>query len=258
MFRKHPIFSAFLLALLLWPVSGICDFSFATAKRLLEQKIYNDEVLPRREIYCGCPYDARKRVDVQHCGYEEPNDITGPLVGILWPRERIASHMRNRMTWEHAMPMYAARRAFDCYREPRESDGGSRGEDESPRKYCARVDSQYAAMEGDMHNLWPSLGQLNADRGKKEYGMVLGELRLYGLCDFEIGLDSRVEPSASVRGDLARSVLYMADRYGIRLSTQQRKLMEAWHREDPADRNEKQRNESIRGLQGAGNHWIVQ
>ena len=44
---------------------------------------------------------------------------------------------------------------------------------------------------------------------------VAGESRGYGVCDFEIGGRPKVaEPTAWVRGELARAVLYTAERCG--------------------------------------------
>ena len=45
----------------------------------------------------------------------------------------------------------------------------------------------------------------------------------------------RVEPRPEVRGDIARTHLYMSETYGITLDPGQRRLLEAWDRVDPPD-----------------------
>jgi deoxyribonuclease-1 len=65
-----------------------------------------------------------------------------------------------------------------------------------------------------LHNLVPSVGELNADRSSLPYGDVPGEPRAYGACDFEVA-GGVAEPAAVLRGDLARIYLAMDLWYGI-------------------------------------------
>lgn len=213
---------------------------FEEAKRVLETRIYVRSS-ERIDVYCGCEYDAEKNLDPSSCG-----------VGGLAQRRG-----SDRIWWEHAMPVSHARQHFACYREKKASEGGKRGDDESPREFCGRSDPAFAAMEADMHNLFPSVGSINQARGAFAYGMVPGEPREYGACDFEIG-DKRAEPRESVRGDLARAVMYMSDRYRIRLSDRDRRVLEAWNRADPVDEWEIERNRRIMKMQGNGNPLIAQ
>ena len=67
--------------------------------------------------------------------------------------------------------------------------------------------------------------------------------------------DPKADP-ARIRGDIARTMLYMAQTYGFRLSDQDRKLYEAWNRQDPPDSFERERNRRIRALQGNANPFI--
>ena len=66
----------------------------------------------------------------------------------------------------------------------------------------------------------------------------------------------RVQPPDAVRGDIARTMLYMADTYGFRLSNQDRQLYTAWNRQDPPDEWEIERNRRIEQVQGFGNRYI--
>ncbi len=81
--------------------------------------------------------------------------------------------------------------------------------------------------------------------------MIPGEKRDYGRCNIEVNPNlRRAEPPEEVMGDIARTMFYMEDTYGFRLSDQQRKLFTAWHRQDPPDAWERERNRRIAKIQG--------
>lgn len=229
-----------MLASLLWAGASEASppSSFEEAKVVLYEQVYRGK-RERVEIYCGCAFGHDRRIDPSSCG------VGGKELG----------QGSDRIWIEHALPVSWAQFHFACYREGTRSEGGRRDEDESPRAYCGRVDAGFALMEADLHNLWPSVGSINKIRGASAYGMVAGEPREYGSCDFEKA-DKRAEPREAVRGDLARSVLYMRDRYKVRISERDQKVLEAWDRQDPVDEWEIERNRRIRSIQGNGNPWI--
>jgi len=108
-----------------------------------------------------------------------------------------------------------------------------------------------------MHNLRPAIGELNGDRSNYRFSMIEGEPRLYGHCDFEVSFKSKkAEPPEEKRGDIARTYFYMADRYGLNLSSQQQQLFNAWSNSDPVDTWEHERNSMIERIQGNSNHFI--
>lgn len=108
-----------------------------------------------------------------------------------------------------------------------------------------------------MHNFAPFLGEVNGDRANYKYGVILGEKRVYGSCDIEINFKTKTaEPAPNVRGDIARIYLYMSDRYGTRLSKQQRKLMLDWSKQDPVDAWERRKSSRIMRAQGKVNEYI--
>ena len=116
---------------------------------------------------------------------------------------------------------------------------------------------QVERIEADLHNLTPAVGELNGDRSNTPYGIVEGEPRLYGECNFEIGGKPRVtEPREEVRGDAARIWLYMADTYKIKLSDTQRKMFEEWSAADPVDDWERLRDTRIWAAQGNRNPFV--
>jgi deoxyribonuclease-1 len=110
-------------------------------------------------------------------------------------------------------------------------------------------------MEAELHNLVPSVGELNADRSSLPYGDVPGEPRAYGDCDFEVA-DGMVEPASGVRGDLARIYLAMDLWYDIGLTSEERAQFEAWSEADPPDMWEDERNERIQAVEGVGNSFV--
>ena len=67
-------------------------------------------------------------------------------------------------------------------------------------------------MESDMHNIFPAIGEINADRSNYPFGEIPGEPRKYGLCYMEIKRKI-VEPTEKVRGNIARAYFYMSYQY---------------------------------------------
>jgi len=125
------------------------------------------------------------------------------------------------------------------------------------RACCSKVDKTFQKIEADLHNLTPAVGELNGDRSNLPYGIVKGEPREYGKCNFEIGGTPKVtEPRDEVRGDAARIWLYMSDNYGTTLTDSKRQMFEAWSRDDPPDSWEKLRNRRIEAAQGNRNEYV--
>jgi len=66
----------------------------------------------------------------------------------------------------------------------------------------------FRLMGADLYNLYPSIGEVNGDRSNYSMAIIPGEKRKYGQCDVEIK-KRKVEPMESVRGNFARTYLYM-------------------------------------------------
>lgn len=147
-----------------------------------------------------------------------------------------------RYNIEHVFPMAWVVRQLKC----------------GDRKQCRRRSKLFNQIESDMHNMYPARKELNRLRGSYAYGIIKGERWVEPGCDFEIDDHRRrVEPRPAVRGDIARAMLYMADRYRLNLFKRQRELMLKWNRQDPPDKEERRRNRIIQRLQGNANPWIV-
>lgn len=147
----------------------------------------------------------------------------------------------NAINVEHVFPMAWAMKELRC----------------RSRKQCRFSSPLFNRIEADMHNLYPSVATINETRGAMAYGMVLGELRRFGACDFEVDEKRRrVEPRRPVRGNIARAMFYMQDAYKLKIYPRQGKLLKLWHREDPPDNEERRRNDLIEQLQGTRNRFI--
>ena len=125
------------------------------------------------------------------------------------------------------------------------------------RDQCRATSPRFYRIESDMHNMYPSLREVNKLRSSMPFAEIRGEKEAFRGCDIEVDYRSRlVEPREASRGEIARAMLYMADRYDLKLFRRQRELLMKWHREDPATEAERERNNRIRQLQGNNNRYI--
>lgn len=211
------------MLLVVCPVQAGAPASFSEAKRVVSGLYDGDQ----GTFYCGCQFRG-KTIDPVSCGYT--------------PRKQ--AQRGARLEWEHIVPAWEIGHQRQCWQK-----GG--------RRNCERTDAAFARMTGDLHNLVPSVGELNGDRSNYRFGMITGEPRAYGRCDFEVDFKARVaEPATDRQGDVARIYFYMRDTYGLRLSRKQTQLFEAWHRSDPVDERERQRDQRIRAVQGSSNCYV--
>jgi len=236
----HPFFIALLICCLATTATAaegnLSGNSFRDAKKLLSRQVYSDHHLT---FYAGCNYDAKGRINAGSCGYT--------------PRKN--SKRGQRIEWEHIVPAWAFGHALQCWQHA--SCNSNSGKSYKGRRCCRDSNAAFRAMESDMHNLVPAIGELNGDRSNFRYGMIAGEARHYGTADFEVDFrHSLAEPAPIIRGDIARTYFYMEKTYGLRLSDKQRRLFEIWDREDPVDGWERQRNERIAAIQGNRNPFI--
>lgn len=201
--------------------------TFTQAKRLASE-IYRDHPT---EFYCGCAIerDGKKLTpDWASCGYQ--------------PRKEMAR--ASRIEWEHVVPAWEFGHQLQCWQK-------------EGRKNCAKTSEQFRRIEADLHNLVPSVGEVNGNRGNFSFAMLPGEPRLYGACDFEVDFKARkAEPAPNVRGDIARIYFYMRDRYGLKLSKQNTQLFQAWSKVDPVDSWEIERDRRISAIQGSSNPFV--
>lgn len=206
------------------------DYSFSQSKLVLAQKIYTNHSI---DFYSGCRFFKQQKLlvpDWKSCGYQA----------------RKNPERAKRIEWEHVVPAWVFGHQLQCWQR-----GG--------RAYCRDHSVAFRQMEADMHNLVPTIGELNGDRSNFPYAMISGEERPYGAkVNMEINFKTRTaEPPDKVYGDVARINFYMRDRYHLALSSQQLQLFTAWNNLDPVDAWEQQRNELIRQAQGNDNPYVT-
>ncbi len=164
----------------------------------------------------------------------------------LYCGESFSSQQRRGYNVEHVFPMSWATKGLQC----------------GKRKQCRKRSSEFNHIEADLHNLYPARVDVNHERSSYRFGMVNGEKRNFGRCDFEVDYRARAaEPTEQVRGEVARAMFYMAHQYkaqGLKLFDKQAKLLLKWHQADPPSKEERRRNDVIEGIQGNRNPFIDQ
>ncbi|MDS4059333.1 MAG: endonuclease [Candidatus Contendobacter sp.] len=214
--------------------------TFTAAKKALYDQVYADH---RVTFYCGCRYDADRRIDLASCGLESLADK---------PRAQ-------RIEAEHIFPAAQFGNFRPCWRSPQDfpACAKSDGKTLSGRACCQAVDPVFNAAHNDLFNLVPAVGEVNGKRSDFNWGMIPGEKREFGTCNFEVDSSiRRVEPPENIMGDIARTMFYMADTYGFTLSRQDQQLFTAWSRQDPPDAWEIERARRIKAIQGRGNRFV--
>jgi len=226
--------------------------SFDEAKRALLQ-IYEKH---RIDLYCGCAFVPEPghglRVDLSGCGYVVVHDAT----------------RAGRIEWEHVVAAATFGRTF-----PEWTSGDERCVDGKGRRFkgrkCAARSPEFSRMEGDLHNLFPVVGEVNGIRGDLPMGVLdppdrtpfhrrpTSDVFTFGGCKSTVERGVFV-PRAEVRGDVARASLYMDHAYPSRriLDEAHRALFERWSAEDPPDDWERERNRAIAERQGNSNPFI--
>lgn len=179
------------------------------------------------EFYCGCRYSGNK-VDLKSCGYVP----------------RTNAKRASRIEWEHIVPAWVIGHQRKCWQ-----NGG--------RENCARHDDAYRRAEADLHNLVPSIGEVNGDRSNYGFGWLPQAPSQYGACLMVVDFKARkAMPRQQVRGMIARTYFYMSERYGLRLSKQDRQLYTAWNKQYPVEAWERNRNQRVACVMGHGNHFV--
>lgn len=222
--------------------------SFSQSKKKLK-KIY---LKNQQTFYAKCKYNYKNKknmIDRDSCGYEPRNEYT---------KKGKTNQRARRIEWEHVIPAQNFGRQFSCWRDGDEKCVKSNGKKYKGRKCCSKVNKQFKFMEADLHNLVPSIGELNADRKNYRFSAIVGEKRAYGKdIDFEVDFKKRiVEPAHDIKGNIARTYFYFEKHYAMKISKKEHKLFEAWDKLDPIDKWERKRNRLIEKVQGNKNPFI--
>jgi len=218
--------------------------SFTTAK----QRAMEVTLDHRQTLYCGCDFSVDSTLNPEQCGYVPKQMFTA--TGNVNVRT-------GRIEWEHIVTAYRMGKGRKCWEDKTAFPTCQResGSWLSPRECCRKVDPVFRAMETDLHNLWPAIGELNADRSNKPFSSVAGEERAYGACDFEV-TSSVAEVRPASQGEVARASLYMALVWDVPLMEEERVQFQAWSLADPPDEWELERDRRIAELQGVNNPFV--
>ncbi|MCV2502164.1 MAG: endonuclease [Candidatus Lightella neohaematopini] len=184
-------------------------------------------------FYCGCKinwHGYRGTPDLLSCGYKIRSNY----------------FRANRVEWEHVVPAWKFGHNMKCWLH-----GG--------RKNCNN-DYNYQKIATDLHNLQPVIGEINADRKNYEYNQWISNYgSYYGNCKIKINFKTKqVDPPIITRGIIARTYLYMYDKYHIILSNRQLSLFHKWNTLYPVTKWECYRNKRITLIQGNSNPYIEQ
>ena len=211
--------------------------TYQQAKKVLYQVIYRDH---RITFYCNFPFEKNRFVRLPD--------------GFIVPRH---PDRANRVETEHVVPVENFGKAFPEWREGHEQCVAD-GRPFKGRKCVELVNEEFRRMESDLHNLYPSVGVVNAMRGNKNFQMFGPSAALPFGPTCPMRMENRsVEPPKEARGPIARTYLYMEATYqNYHMSSQQRRLMEAWDREYPPTEWECERARRIRKVQGNGNSVV--
>lgn len=201
--------------------------SFSKSKKILLKKVYYDH---KQTFYCKNPYEIRvkkgrqKALVIQDDKFYTPRNV--------YTKKGKINQRALRVEWEHIVPAHNFGKHLACWKK-----GG--------RKAC-RKDKVFKKMEADMMNLVPSIGEVNGDRSNLRYGFSSPKKGMYGNCNFQVDFKGRkAYIDESLRGFVARTYLYMSEKYKMKLSSRDKKQFKIWDKNYPKTSWEKTREKRI-------------
>ncbi len=122
-------------------------------------------------------------------------------------------------------------------------------------------------QKGDLHHLYPTDSRHNSSRGNFRFAEVTTETKQMSCAQNKYGkvaapqgisADDSIfyEPPAAHKGNVARALFYFSVRYAIEITDIEEYFLRKWHREDPIDQFEVERNQMIFEIQGNRNPFI--
>ncbi|HCH49597.1 MAG TPA: endonuclease I [Proteus sp.] len=209
--------------------------NFSKAKEIAKKEIYHDRNQQKEgTIYCGCDWEwtgkSGGQVNLASCGYKVRTQQTRAM----------------RIEWEHIVPAWVFGHQRQCWQ-----NGG--------RTNCVKTDPVFRVIEANLHNLAPSIGEVNGDRSNFSFGQLSGQAPYqYGQCRSRVDFASRTfEPRNEVKGQVARVYFYLHDRYNLSMSRQQQQLFMAWDRSYPPSAWEIERDNRIARIMGHHNPFVT-
>lgn len=216
--------------------------NFSEVKQLLLEKVYYDN---RKTFYCKCSFTKKKKV---RCKTGKGKRAKSVEWEHIVPASRFGNtfnQWKSKESWECILPEFLQTiTGFKC----RKTSG---------RQNLRKKSKEYRLMESDMYNLVPAVGLINQKRSDLNYGLISGEKRVFGSCDFEVS-GNVAEPASEIRGNIARTYFYMNNVYPgrIKLDSEEKKMFLKWDKSDPVDKWECERSRRIKKLQGNENTFV--
>ena len=205
-------------------------------------------------FYCGCSY-------ISH----EDRDGSGSIIEPQKCYTLQASYKIRacRVEWEHVVPVSLMPvslmpvNKLACWVRPEavEACNKKSGGNLESRPCCEKSDVQAQAMIFDLHNLVPSVGQINALRGNDRYDDLPNHAGQFGKClvKDEAG---RFEPPNCKKGDVARIWFYFRDKYNMKLEPSEEEMFTAWSNQDPVSPWESERERRIAEFSNTSNPYV--
>jgi deoxyribonuclease-1 len=156
-----------------------------------------------------------------------------------------------------------------CQKEISEKNGAGPGKIPNPNvincehtwpqsKFSSRHSSNL--QKTDLHHLFPTDSRANSSRGNIIFSDVNGSpLKDCSSSKRGKAVNSSAtafEPPDDHKGNVARALFYFSVRYTIPLSKHESEVLRRWHKLDPVDEHERQRNQQIFDIQGNRNPFI--
>ena len=213
------------------------QINFRQAKSLAKL-IYQDHNFT---FYCNCKYiHSNNQVDLQSCGYKVQNSMK----------------RASRLEWEHIMPASFFGGSLPCWNQLLCSS--DKNHKYKGRLCCQKIDPNFAKIEADLHNIVPIIGELNALRSNYDFAELPEiENNRFGTCTIKIDKKTRqIDPPEETKGMVARTYLYMSQRYKISLTRKQKKIFSTWNKKYPPTNWEIYRNKIIKELQNNDNTYV--
>lgn len=158
----------------------------------------------------------------------------------------------DKVQWMRIVPLKQMASSFACYQQKCVNNKGKVKQGIA----CCQNDPSFQKLQHDLHNWVPETRLLKQQREKYTFAEFPHQ-EAHG-CHFFVDKKNKLlEPAPAKRGMIARTYLYMKDKYPIRLSADEMALYVKWHQENPVTDKERERNEKIFELQGKRNHWVV-
>jgi len=123
-------------------------------------------------------------------------------------------------------------------------------------------------LRGDIHHLFPTNSRANSTRGNHIFGEIDNGENVATNCldsvkgkvlDPATGERTRIhgfQPPVEHRGNVARAIFYVSAGYRYQISSLEEYYLRKWHKDDPVDQQEQDRNDAIEKAQGNRNPFI--